>query len=175
MLETKAYDHSFKRTIDLRGCDRFGTGATKLRLWLHLYEVDAYKQPEVFPIAIQRSREVRKIIREYYPIESNSIDLQSWAKEACSDLDEILPDLGRSLTHFLDTGIELNGKDQSFFKTYLNLNGGRRSSTRTASQIGGFIFQYCESHIILSPECLIKPQSWILDCLLAQWRLLKSN
>ena len=180
MLEThpKKYHHdsdSATQITDLRGRSHRGPGSTRFRCYVAIHAVSVSDHPAIFPIALRRSAKVRGIIQSYYPIGSTSIDLRSWATEACDLFDEILPALDppKFPTHFLLVGVTINGKDEPFFKVFLSISNGLRSPDDCARHMGYFLFHYFESHVCLAPDDLLKPQTWVLNCLLAQWRLLR--
>jgi hypothetical protein len=163
----------FEQITNLRSRLRYDLGIPGFRSWVQIYAVDPYECPSFRSLSIQRSRKVRLIIEAYYPINSSSLELREYAAYACNLLDEILPSVTKLPTHFLIVGIEIEGKDEPIFKTYLDLSNGIRSSSQSAKQIGEFIFNYFEDRIHLTTENLNRPQAWVLDCLLSQWRLLK--
>jgi hypothetical protein len=169
--------NEFEKVVDLQGRNRDGPRKSQFRCYVTLYDVNAIAHPALFPMSLRRSRKVRSIVRAYYPVDTPDIDLREWAEKAVAIFDEILPELDpiRLPTHFLLVGIIINGRFEPFFKTFLSLQDGIRPSDKCARQIGAFVFHWLEGHVELYPEDLTRPQTWILDCLLAQWRLLRKG
>jgi hypothetical protein len=163
-----------KRSTNLRGRLRYDLGEPRFRCWVQIYDIEIDKCPSIFDFAIERNRKVRYLIQTYYATNSTSVELSKWAKSAQEILEEILPESNRLPTHFLMVGIEVEGgKEEPIFKIYLSLENGLRSPADAASEIGLAVFHYFETKLKLSHQKLGQHQYWVLDCLLAKWRLLR--
>lgn len=182
MMVLSNVSYEFSKSADHRGRIREGPNGFRFRLFLSLYELDAIDYPALYPLSIRRSEKVRRIIESYYQPAHPAIGFQSWAEKAVDILGEILPALDppQLPTHFLVVGFEFQDRhkddqEEPFFKTFLSLSNGIKSSNKCAQQIAGFLFHWGESHATFDGESFYGPQTWILDCLLAQWRLLKRD
>lgn len=181
MVLKKNDNHEFQKSVEHIGRIREGPDGRLFRCYVHLYALDVQAYPALFPLSIDRSGKVRTIVQNCYPTDRLSVELAAWNEEAVRILDEIFPryDPPRFPTHFLNVGFYFKGKRKEddryepFFKTFLSLSSGRKSPRVCGEQIAAFVFNRMESYISFEGELFFKEQSWVIDCLLAEWRLLR--